>query len=107
MPAYCPSFVGVQVAVKRDERAEMKKVITMDMLSEDMSDEAVEVDEGIDMAIAVADVDVVAAMVIPDMSILTLALVSAPRTAEDRTLKWYSGTSGRTDKCDSRGIKTK
>ncbi|PCH03061.1 Hypothetical protein PENO1_023070 [Penicillium occitanis (nom. inval.)] len=54
---------------RKDERAEMKKVITMDMLSEedmeDMSDEDVVVDEGIDMAIVVADV-----VVIPDMSIL-------------------------------------
>jgi hypothetical protein len=61
--------VGVHVVVNRDERAEMKKVITMDMLSEedmeDMSDEDVVVDEGIDMAIVVADV-----VVIPDMSIL-------------------------------------
>ncbi|GAM36756.1 hypothetical protein TCE0_018r06101 [Talaromyces pinophilus] len=69
VPAYWPSFVGVHVVVNRDERAEMKKVITIDMLSEedmeDMSDEEVVVDEGIDMAIVVADV-----VVIPDMSIL-------------------------------------
>ena len=54
--------------VNRDERAEMKNVITMDMLSEeDMEDmsEEVEVEDGIDMAIVVADV-----VVIPDMSIL-------------------------------------
>lgn len=72
VPAYCPSFVGVHVVVKRDERAEMKNVITMDMLSEedmeDMSEVDEEVDEGIDMAIVVADVVVV--MIISDMSIL-------------------------------------
>lgn len=49
----------------------------MDMLSEedmeDMSGEAVDVDEGIDMAIVIADV--VAVMVIPDMSILEAAVV--------------------------------
>lgn len=77
MPAYWPSFLGVQVVVKRDERADKKKVITMDMLSEedmeDMSGEAVDVDEGIDMAIVIADV--VAGMVIPDMSILEAAVV--------------------------------
>ncbi|KUL85922.1 hypothetical protein ZTR_06368 [Talaromyces verruculosus] len=54
---------------RKDERAEMKNVITMDMLSEedmeDMSEEEVEVEDGIDMAIVVADV-----VVIPDMSIL-------------------------------------
>lgn len=76
VPAYCPSFVGVHVVVKRDERAEMKNVITMDMLSEedmeDMSDEEVEVDEGMDIAIVVADVVVV--MVIPGMSILAFDL---------------------------------
>jgi len=73
VPAYCPSLVGVQDVVKRDERAEMKKVITMGVLSEedmeDMSGEEVEVEEAIDMAIVVADVVVV--MVIPDMSILS------------------------------------
>ena len=60
--------MGVHVVVNRDERAEMKNVITMDMLSEeDMEDmsEEVEVEDGIDMAIVVADV-----VVIPDMSIL-------------------------------------
>jgi hypothetical protein len=68
--------VGVHVVVKRDERAEMKNVITMDVVEEDMEDmsaEEVEVEEGIDMAIDVADVVVV--MVIPDMSILAFALV--------------------------------
>ena len=70
VPAYCPSLVGVHVVVKRDERAERKKVITMDMLSEeDISDEDVEVEEAIVIA------DVVVAMVIPDMSILAVVLV--------------------------------
>lgn len=63
--------------VKRDERAEMKKVITMDMLSEDedmedMPEEVVEVEEGIDMAIVVADV-----VVIPDMSILACSFLAS------------------------------
>ena len=74
VPAYCPSLVGVHVVVKRDERAEVKKVMTMDMESEedipDMSDEEVEVEEGVDMAIVIDIADVVVLMLIPDMSIL-------------------------------------
>lgn len=68
VPAYCPSFVGVHVVVNKDERAEMKNVITMDIVSPDMSDdEAEDVAEGIDMPVAVVVVP------IPGISILTVS----------------------------------
>jgi hypothetical protein len=99
VPAYCPSLVGVHVVVNRDERAEMKNVITMDVVSEDMpdmSDEEVEVDEGIDIA------DVVV-MVMPDMSILAVVIYGFVECKCSMIESWKCRYYGR--QCDGTGYK--
>lgn len=100
VPAYCPSLVGVHVVVNRDERAEMKNVITMDVVSEDMPDmsEEVEVDEGIDIA------DVVV-MVMPDMSILADVIYGFVECKCNMIEPWKCRYDGR--QCDGTSYKNK